>query len=218
MFQGTATGTSAPLDQVLGRRGDASVTLPNPFYRQLFSGIQPAAGSKPDFLGIRARDAARALSMPLMVALPPGNILGDGTNPFTGAHLTAFDVARSPVSGATSTTLTATVTAPTDAAQSPFTQVCFYYAVPLNWGAEGGRTNLANFGATGDLVLIGCQATPTITQGPGPALDRLFTYTQTFTVPVTSPVVAGGTIFPIRAIGVNTDGDAIFTAPVNFTR
>jgi hypothetical protein len=156
--------------------------------------------------------------MPLMVALPPGNILGDGTNPFTGAHLTAFDVARSPVSGATSTTLTATVTAPTDAAQSPFTQVCFYYAVPLNWGAEGGRTNLANFGATGDLVLIGCQATPTITQGPGPALDRLFTYTQTFTVPVTSPVVAGGTIFPIRAIGVNTDGDAIFTAPVNFTR
>lgn len=226
LLPGTSTVTGVALDSTLVRSGDATVTLPTPFYRFLTTmaaGPAFGAGSKPDGVGIRAYDAAQNLSAAQVVPLPAANIsgAGAGANPYTiGAaptdNLQDFTVAFTPAApdntpGPAVVTITGRVTASTATVASPFTQVCFYYTIPATTGAEAAGTNNVTFSGQGDLVLIGCSATPTVTTT---GTNRLFDYGQTWTM--SSNWGAVGT-FGIRAVGVNANGDALITLPATLT-
>jgi Bacterial Ig-like domain (group 2) len=208
-------------DNVLNRAASITATTVQ-FYRTLAYFDHPAllgifGTGKPSKLNIRAVDAAGNLSMPNPVDLPAGNISGTGAVAFTvGKHITnslngmtvavtAPDV-RNPDASTTNlpttTTITASVVAPTASSTTPFTSVCFYYRNET--GTEGGAANKVNGGATGELVLIGCTTTPPAETTANTV--KTFTYSMAFN-PDDKFGSAGA--IPIFALGVNANSDAL---------
>ncbi|MDB4875437.1 MAG: Ig domain protein group 2 domain protein [Gemmatimonadetes bacterium] len=106
--------------------------------------------------------------------------------------------------GATSTTLTATASGNTAVFNNPFSIVTFWYQ-----------------NASGDWVQIGSSSTGVVSDN---GTNRTWAYTFTWDPPATGAdgtnltPAAGGTInLPVRAIGVNSSGDAVSTATFTLT-
>ena len=206
---GTATPAGVVFDNALTRSSSIVVTL-NPFYRSLSNTIG-TAGEKPEIAGIRAVDAANNLAINQPVALPASNIANgttfSATDPSIGITAWSVAAAPNPVDSLKTTTLTASATAFSTTSASPFTNVCFYQVSAS--GTEGGAAGPGG-SATGELVLIGCSSAETTTIV---GANRLLTYS----VPFTAPVITGGGIVRIFAIGNNAGTDGLMTAPVNLT-
>ncbi len=106
-----------------------------------------------------------------------------------------------PVDSLKVTTLTASATAFSTTSASPFTNVCFYQVAAT--GAEGGAAGPGG-AATGELVLIACSNAETTTIV---GANRILNYS----VPFTAPVITGGGIVTIFAIGNNAGTDGLIT-------
>jgi hypothetical protein len=217
---GGANPAGVPFDNTLTRSSTVTVTL-STFFQSLvgFNGATLVGSGKPNTLGLRAVDAANNLSVEQVVALPPQNIAGTGATPYslgTGNNnsMQAMALQASPTTvsaggatagDATSTTLTAVITAANQQVNTPFTSVCFFYE--NHTGAENGLGNAVNGGATGDIVLIGCTTTPPADVTTG--TTRTFTYQMPWTPGAKFPT--GGV--DTWAVGINAATDGLIVLP-----
>jgi hypothetical protein len=95
----------------------------------------------------------------------------------------------------TSTTVAAVATGPTNTFERPFALVNFFMTHPVY----------------GTQVLFATSDTPVATEVTSPTVARTWTYTATFTAtaPLPNTTGAAGTVYPIRAVGLAADGDAL---------
>lgn len=95
----------------------------------------------------------------------------------------------------TSTTVAAVATGPTNTFERPFALVNFFMTHPVY----------------GTQVLFATSDTPVATEVTSPTVARTWTYSATFTAtaPLPNTTGAAGTVYPIRAVGLAADGDAL---------